>query len=359
MKNILVAAISAVLFGGTGAVAADLGGNCCADLEERVAELEATTARKGNRKLSLKIYGQVNQAILHHDIEGLDGADDITIVDNQLSTSRLGVRGEAKVRSDFKVGYRLELGINAGADDAVSLRHSYAYLEMAFGRVSIGHTSRATDNLTEISVANVQPASKMLNIDVIKSIPGVAVGLPFDGGRANIVRYDTPVAGGLRGTVAYGEDAWDAAIRWAQEIGAFQVAAGVGVRSEDDVFIGDVRTYLGSASIMHVPTGLFVNAAGSRVKGLTILGDDPEAWQVQLGIERRLIEAGKTTAFGGYGKLKSDAGIELELFEAGLVQAIDTGATDLYLSWQALEPSAPGFDPDRVNVVVGGIRVRF
>jgi hypothetical protein len=32
------------------ASAADLGGNCCADLEERVAELEATTVRKGNRR---------------------------------------------------------------------------------------------------------------------------------------------------------------------------------------------------------------------------------------------------------------------------------------------------------------------
>ena len=31
------------------ASAADLGGDCCADLEERVATLEATTARKGNR----------------------------------------------------------------------------------------------------------------------------------------------------------------------------------------------------------------------------------------------------------------------------------------------------------------------
>ncbi len=33
-------------------LAADLGGDCCADLEERIAELEATTARKGNRKVS-------------------------------------------------------------------------------------------------------------------------------------------------------------------------------------------------------------------------------------------------------------------------------------------------------------------
>ncbi len=34
------------------ATAADFGGDCCADLEERIAELEATGARKGNRKAS-------------------------------------------------------------------------------------------------------------------------------------------------------------------------------------------------------------------------------------------------------------------------------------------------------------------
>ena len=46
------------------AKAADLGGDCCADLEERVAELEATTARKGNRKMSLTVSGQVHRIVL-------------------------------------------------------------------------------------------------------------------------------------------------------------------------------------------------------------------------------------------------------------------------------------------------------
>ena len=50
---------AAMLIGGWAmpAAAADLGGNCCADLEERIAELEATTARKGNRKVSLTDFG--------------------------------------------------------------------------------------------------------------------------------------------------------------------------------------------------------------------------------------------------------------------------------------------------------------
>ena len=49
------------------AKAADLGGDCCADLEERVAELEATTARKGNRKVSLTVSGQVATAVMAGD----------------------------------------------------------------------------------------------------------------------------------------------------------------------------------------------------------------------------------------------------------------------------------------------------
>ena len=53
MKSLSLSALTAVgvLAGMTAANAADLGGNCCSDLEERIAELEATTARKGNRKV--------------------------------------------------------------------------------------------------------------------------------------------------------------------------------------------------------------------------------------------------------------------------------------------------------------------
>jgi hypothetical protein len=41
------------MMGASPAKAADLGSDCCADLEERVAELEATTVRKGNKNVSV------------------------------------------------------------------------------------------------------------------------------------------------------------------------------------------------------------------------------------------------------------------------------------------------------------------
>ena len=70
-KHNLYALVAAGLLAGgmsiTSASAADLGGNCCADLEERIAELEATTARKGNRKVSLTVSGWVGQQVTFWD----------------------------------------------------------------------------------------------------------------------------------------------------------------------------------------------------------------------------------------------------------------------------------------------------
>ncbi len=68
-KYSLSALVAAGLLAGaaTSASAADLGGNCCADLEERIAELEATTVRKGNRKVSLTITGWVGEQITFWD----------------------------------------------------------------------------------------------------------------------------------------------------------------------------------------------------------------------------------------------------------------------------------------------------
>ena len=94
------------------AKAADLGGDCCADLEERVAELEATTARKGNRKMSLTITGQVDRMVMFWD----DGRMARTYygLDNTNSSSRFSLLGEARVSRSIKMGFEIMLEIEAG-----------------------------------------------------------------------------------------------------------------------------------------------------------------------------------------------------------------------------------------------------
>src|SRR3954453_22850453 len=90
-----VAAALGLFMGASSSQAADLGGDCCADLEERVAELEATTARKGNRKMSLTVTGQVHRTVIWYD----DSHFSRTYygLDSTNSSSRFIFNGSAKI----------------------------------------------------------------------------------------------------------------------------------------------------------------------------------------------------------------------------------------------------------------------
>src|SRR4029078_1201867 len=107
-----VAAALGLFVGVSSSQAADLGGNCCADLEERVAELEATTARKGNRKMGLTITGQVHRTVIWYD----DGKSSTTYygLDSTNSSSRFVFNGSARVTPKVTMGFEIMLEIEAG-----------------------------------------------------------------------------------------------------------------------------------------------------------------------------------------------------------------------------------------------------
>ncbi len=124
MKSLSLKALVAagLLAGGmtTGANAADLGGNCCADLEERIAELEATTARKGNRKVSLTISGWVSQQVSVWD----DGVETNAYVSDIGSTlnSNFKMTGGAKIAAGVSAGYVLHVEV---VGNEICLRPGY------------------------------------------------------------------------------------------------------------------------------------------------------------------------------------------------------------------------------------------
>ena len=107
-----LAATAGLTLGMAQASAADLGGNCCADLEERIAELEATTARKGNRKVSLVVSGQVNRIITNIS----DGSIRKTYIglDSTNSSSRFAFTGMAKISPSWSAGFDITIEIEAG-----------------------------------------------------------------------------------------------------------------------------------------------------------------------------------------------------------------------------------------------------
>ncbi|HLB06509.1 MAG TPA: porin, partial [Alphaproteobacteria bacterium] len=114
MKKYSVSALAAagLLAGGlsvSSASAADLGGNCCADLEERIAELEATTARKGNRKVSLTISGWVGEQVMFWD----DGDEQNVYVGGLGTTINSNVKftGQATISPGWSAGYVIHVEV--------------------------------------------------------------------------------------------------------------------------------------------------------------------------------------------------------------------------------------------------------
>ena len=99
-----IAAVATALMGSS-ALAADLGGNCCADLEERIADLEATTIKKGNRKVSLTISGHVSAGVMYWN----DGTqNDVYFGDPGNGTSRFRFLGTAKIMPKLSAGFLYE-----------------------------------------------------------------------------------------------------------------------------------------------------------------------------------------------------------------------------------------------------------
>ena len=374
----LIAAAGLLLGAATApARAADLGGGCCADLEERVAELEATTARKGNRVVTLQIYGDVTKGLLIWD--NGDNSDTY-VVDNDALGSVVGFKGEATMKPGLKAGFKVELQVQDAASstvtevsddpaDNLSIRHSYVYIESErFGRFTIGQQSTASDGAAEVTLANTLITS---SVDHGSSIriggSGTAVlsdfASDFDGVRDDLVRYDSPSIYGFIVSAAWGDDDYyDVALRFAKEWNSVKIAAAVAyANSSPDQLVGaDFDQVIGSIAVMHVPTGLFASfSAGEREFED---GDDASFWYVQGGIEKKWLSYGTTTFFGEYGIYSDLAseGSEAEKIGLGAVQHFDSAAVDIYANatFWSFEQDGPGELEDLTTVMIGS-RIQF
>jgi hypothetical protein len=383
--------------------AADLGGNCCADLEERVAELEATTARKGNRKMSLQVYGQVSENVIWWD-DG--GESNVYVQENNVTKNRLGFTGRAKITSDWSAGFQLEMQIRAyrsssanqlalGASNnvtitqyntqAISLRKANWFIRSnTYGTITVGRTDDASAGTYGVNLAS--PDGFATNGNLLgRAHQGFflrragttgTTGLSsfrwsnafhrtyddpaqYDyAGNAAVVKYTSPFflgkskSSGFQVQTSWGmDDIWAVGLRYAEDFGAIRFAAAVGYSqwgagpeighcsNTSLTGAGNTSTIPGtpgpngtaagtsvdcngvqaSASIMHVPTGLYLSGgygqltdnnravmANKQVAGLAAFIDDTDtSWWVQGGWAAKLNTLGKTTFWGSYAEYTS------------------------------------------------------
>jgi hypothetical protein len=78
---------------------------CCAELDAKLEELASAVLGNTARNVNVQIYGQVNRAILFWK-DGIDSK--ASFVDNNTSSTRLGLIGEATIRPGLTVGSRFE-----------------------------------------------------------------------------------------------------------------------------------------------------------------------------------------------------------------------------------------------------------
>jgi hypothetical protein len=401
--------------------AADLGGDCCADLEERVAELEATTARKGNRRMSLTVSGQVNRTILYWN-DG-DRSGTYAGLDNTSTSTRFIFSGEAKISPSVKAGFEIMTEWNLGgrttavdqtgpdgfsgtvsADGGLGVRRAFWWLEdKNLGRVSVGRHN-AGGPVAIIDLGGVTTPSSAAPGDVGGGfiVAGTATRLSavinpsYGNDRVEGIRYDSPTIAGFVFQAFWGEDnLWTAALRYAGEFGGIRVAAGIGYEAQDSSPTQTVQLDNGarnmdnewsaSLSFMHVATGLF--AQGQYARSEFLNGGDATYWLVQAGITKNWFGLGNTSFYGEYGEatdfIKSGPAAtgnaspanlnylagssDVEFYGLGVVQQIDAAAMELYLSWRRFETNVTGVGAPNVSangssdldLIHGGARIRF
>jgi len=347
---------------------------------------QSTGVRSGNDKINVQLYGHLNKALLYSD----DGNEDnLYVVDNSNSSTRIGINGAARAMDGLEAGTRIEVQFTTNPSNSVSQidennvgtnsftkRWFDAYLtSKRFGQVRLGHGSTASDGTSEadlsgtavIGYSSVEEmaggqffydnASAALSSTQVKGVFDNMDGL----GRDDRILYQTPNLHGFEAATSWiSGGASDLSLVYAAKLGPFAVAA-AGAYASLGSLSQTVDTQMnGSASVLHESGLNFTVAAGSQdLKNTT--RDDATFWYGKIGYRKNFFGIGETALAADWGQNSDAAANNDQADTYGLlgVQDITKWGSEYYLGFRNYSLDRTGTDFNSVQSVMSGVRIKF
>ena len=275
------------------------------------------------------VSGHVNRAVVVVNQDGSENDGELQHVDNNSSGSRFRFTGSGELDNGLTAGVNLEYALST------AVRHANVYVSSEGGKLSIGHTSTATDGMNHARLGGASWLAGVTNwCSYVSSGPGC---ITNDGGRKPILRYDTPAIGPLSIAVSTGDNEyWDGMAKLSGSFGdsGYDLRAG---------YIGDNGSgmdVVGVSGAVKFPQGTSVAAswnekddAGEQSQHIEVdhsygagsigvayrrgeNGDGEEGSTWAVGVGHSL--GGGATAFAGYRFIEADGAEDINAFFAGM-----------------------------------------
>jgi predicted porin len=335
------------------------------------------------QNLQVQLYGQVNRALMFAD-------DEVQSkwfhVDGQPSSTRFGIQGTSQIAPGLRAGARIETEMKSNPSNVVTFgapsvgnvttaagttvvlfaeRWLDASLEGAWGRINIGQGSGAADDASTIDLSGTSIANGLALSDWgggiaftgsagLPTVGAVIDNLDFES-RYDRAMYTTPVFGGLRAQVGFGQrtaagEAVEASLWYSAKL-AGELQAAIGWSSVNTAPFKR-ETIGGSISWLH--TSGF-NVTGSyTTRDLDTAARDASHWSAKVGYK---FGPHAVSFIYALGEDQAEAGDEAAGYAVAYVWNPIRWA-EIYVNYIlfTLDRAAPTND---VTIATVGTRIRF
>lgn len=354
--------------------------------------------------IDVELYGQVNKGVVGANIDGDAASADLNIVDNDISSTRFGLRGNQQLDNGLTASVLLEGEIEDNASDDADLiaangtpadvgaagwetRHARVGLGGQWGALFLGRTSTASDGVAEIDLSAAQDVTSSAVDRIGGSVevgPGGETladhadnidGMGYTNGgndqhstdRRNAVRFDTPIVQGLQGRIAYAQGGdIDVAALYNNTFAGFEVAGGVSFVEYDRVnqiasASGKAQNaFSATASVLHDSGISGTVNYGTRSFSQNGAADNPESYYVKLGYQHNNTGFAVDYTRNNDAAMTAAAGASSKLTAVGAYVQQDLGhGVSASAFYKQIETSLNNADNEDLDLFGVNMRVKF